>query len=100
MHHTSERTVVAGGDEIGESLRPETAELRQVQLDGSSGGVKTVVEAVGEGGEGEAGDGGGFVHTTEHVDGGEESDVMEAHASECFGELEGGVDVALCRECH
>jgi len=85
----------SGGYDVSQKLRAAALELGHVGAHvGVVGGFVTVVVAVGEGDEGEAGDGGFVEHATVEVDAGGESDV-DANGSESLGILEGGVYVAL-----
>ena len=61
----------SGVYEIGDKLGAAALELRPVEGEiGVAGGGETVVVAVGEGEEGEAGDGGFVGHAAVHVNGG------------------------------
>lgn len=85
----------SGGYDVSQKLRAAALELGHVGVHvGVLGGFVTVVVAVGEGDEGEAGDGGFFEHATVEVDAGSESDV-DANCSESLGKLKRGVYVAL-----
>jgi len=85
----------SGGDDVSEKLRAAELELSHVGDDvGVVGAFVTVVVSVGEGDEGEAGDGEFVDHATVEEGAGGESD-MDADGSEALGKLDGGVDVAL-----
>lgn len=102
VSQASERfTVLFGcGYGVSEKLGSAALELGDVGGDGGVvGGVVTVVVAVGEGGEGEVGDGGFVAHATVEEDTGGEGDV-DAGGGEALSELNGRVDVALYRVSH
>lgn len=89
--------VGAGEYEVGHEHRGTALEFRGVEVVigvGAADGVEAVVVAVGEGGEGEAGDGGCVGHAAVHVESDGNSDTC-THGSESLRKLKSGVYLAL-----